>query len=107
MPSEIRKAPSRSKYEDANPVVSFRVSREVKEKLDKVRVEQDVSFCDLILEGAKLRELFRKRELGSINMGICRKCGQPMIFNLSNKNHIKIIKKAINLAGVTHESCNY
>jgi hypothetical protein len=106
MPSEIRKAPSRIKYEDANPVVSFRVSREVKAKLNKVRYEHDVSFCDLVLEGAKLRELVRKKELGSINMGICRKCGKPMIFNLSNENHIKIIKKAINLAGVTHESCN-
>lgn len=95
----------RRRYDDANPIVSFRVTREVKEKLDKIRFEQGVSFSDIIIEGAKLREQNRKKELGNINMGTCRKCGRSMIFNLSNENHIKIVKKAINLAGITHEHC--
>lgn len=105
MSSEIRKAPSRIKYEDANPVVSFRVSRQVKALLDKVRFEQNASYADLILEGARLRECEQNDALKCVKLGICSECGQPMLFNLTNQNDINIIIRAINSAGIIHRSC--
>ncbi len=43
--------PSRVRYEEANPTVSVRVSQEIKEQLDELRLMSDLSLADILKAG--------------------------------------------------------
>ncbi len=43
--------PSRVRYEAANPTVSARVSQEIKEELDELRLMSDLSVADILKAG--------------------------------------------------------
>lgn len=82
MADAVKKYPSRIRYEENNPTVSFRVSIKQLELLNEVRDEQGVSFKDLILVGAKSMETDKARRLMRIRLGKCSTCGKPLVWNL-------------------------
>jgi hypothetical protein len=94
----------RRRYDEANPTVSFRVTREVKEKLDKIRFEQGVSFSDIIVEGAKLREL-NHEPLLAVPLGKCRVCNEPIYWNLTLQKNLVTIGQLVNQARFVHKEC--
>jgi len=49
--------PSRRKYEEANPVVSFRVSRELYDRLEAVKEAEGKSITDVLSVGVGLQEV--------------------------------------------------
>lgn len=48
------KYPSRIRYEESHPSVTFRVSREDYERLDQIREKLGMSFREMIVYGAGL-----------------------------------------------------
>ncbi len=57
------KPPSRIKYEQNNPTISFRVSREVYEKLKDHLAKRQVSFADFVKESLGVQKpLIEKRD---------------------------------------------
>ena len=57
-----RKSPSREKYEEANPVVSFRVSRELYDRLEAVKQAEGKSITDVLNVGVGLLEVKIRKE---------------------------------------------
>src|SRR4030043_302514 len=55
MRRKAHKAPSRIKYEAEHPVVSIRVSRELKEKLTELQAMTGKSLGDILREGVGLQ----------------------------------------------------
>ena len=49
--NDKRSPPSRLRYEAANPTVSARVSQEIKEELDELRLMSDLSLGDILKAG--------------------------------------------------------
>jgi hypothetical protein len=52
-----KKAPSREKYEKENPVVSFRVSRELYDRLQAVKTAEGKSVTDVLEVGVGLLDV--------------------------------------------------
>ena len=56
MSKDKNKPPSRARYEQANPTVSCRVTREIYDRLSKIRKEQGKSFGDIVRLGLGIIE---------------------------------------------------
>lgn len=52
-----KKAPSRIKYEQSHPTVSFRISRELYDRLQQVKGAEDKSTADVLKVGLGLLEV--------------------------------------------------
>lgn len=57
-----KKTPSRIKYEQTNPTVSCRVSREIYDSLEKVKEIEGKSFADILKIGLGILEVQVKKE---------------------------------------------
>jgi len=54
--------PSRKKYEEANPVVSFRVSKELYDRLQVAKEKESMSYTDILKVGLGLFEVKMRAE---------------------------------------------
>lgn len=116
--------PSRIKYEEANPVVSARVDRELYEKLNETREKTGKSYADILKEGLGVQEPTTKkaydrgykagfkegkkegiREGEQFSIGRCKICGEPLLFDLSMDNHRQYLEKVIKDGGTRHIDC--
>ncbi len=61
MTAEQKKYPSRIRYEEENPVVSFRISKEDHERLKKISEDLGMSFKEIIMIGAKMAKVDREK----------------------------------------------
>jgi hypothetical protein len=59
---KTRKAPSREKYEKENPVVSFRVSKKLYDRLQSVKQAEGKSITDVLAVGVGLLEVKARSE---------------------------------------------
>jgi hypothetical protein len=105
MADAVKKYPSRIRYEENNPTVSFRIPIEQLEQLNKVRDEQGVSYKDLILAGAGMLEKDRTRALKKVRIGTCSACGEPIDFDLTSKKEIDQLAETLSEVGWYHDDC--
>ena len=54
--------PSRKKYDEANPVVSFRVSKELYDRLQVAKEKESMSYTDILKVGLGLIEVKMRAE---------------------------------------------
>lgn len=115
--------PSRTRYEQSHPVVSFRVPRDIYDELQRVKEEGDRSFTDILKQGmgkaehdsrkaAKIRqeslaEGYRKgyseAELKYKVTYHCSMCGQTM--EVTHENEKRAITEFMAQAGWQHSEC--
>lgn len=109
----IRKENAKTRYDAKNPTASFRMSREEYERLDALRKSDNRSFKEIILSGAGMiekdeaagmkRQADRKGKLEEavkaaridvlrkVQIGVCRRCGQPHYWDLTKREQRQII----------------
>lgn len=121
--SEGSKENAKTRYNAKKPTVSFRVSREERERLDELR-KRGTSFREMVLKGAgiienaqvrrqELRESERKnveqaaiaRSLKQVSLCTCHRCGKPMYWDLTNPYHIRQITEALEEKRYRHNQC--
>ena len=113
------KPPSRIKYEQNNPTISFRVSREVHDKLKDHLAKRHVSFADFVKESLGVQQI-QIPDVGKIkqaawNQGYrkakatyeiylsCGECQQPISIKPNSDIHRAIID---HLEGLwSHTTC--
>ena len=122
------KYPSRIRYEESHPSVTFRVSREDYERLDRIRQEWGWSFRDIIMYGAGLAERdmeaeekrineasmmvweqacdwSRKETLSSVEIGTCSGCGEAIEWDLTNPHMKSQIDDIVSSTSICHNEC--
>ena len=57
-----KKTPSRTRYEQANPTVSARISREIFDRLQVVKHQENKSYGDIFKAGLKIYEVKVEKE---------------------------------------------
>jgi len=93
--------PSRKKYEEANPVVSFKVSKELYDRLQVAKEKESMSYTDILKVGlglieVKMRAEEEVREEGKIDgydlaeyvykfSFPCSVCGKPVVLDTEEK----------------------
>ena len=112
MKRKVHKAPSRKRYEEDHPVVSFRVTRELKEKLEELQAMSGKSLGDILQEAVGLQaqsaqESFDQgNEIAEENYKIVYKCsvcgGNEEVFGPIEK---KVAAKLLTQAGWGHSTC--
>ena len=112
MKRKVHKAPSRKRYEEEHPVVSFRVTRELKEKLEELQAMSRKSLGDILREAVGLqapsaKESFDKGvEIAEENYKIVYKCsvcgGNEEVFGPIEK---RAAAKLLTQAGWGHSTC--
>ena len=55
--SKKRKSPPRQRYEVRNPVISFRVTKEVKDRAQGAKEKEDMSHLDIYKKGLGIKEV--------------------------------------------------
>jgi len=125
MPKNKHKPPSRVRYEEKNPTISFRVSVEIYEKLCKIREKTGKSYADIIKEGMGVQEPMvkdtytrgyragydkgkraGKREGEVFSLGSCASCGGVIQWDLSSNEQRNTLASAISQARFVHKNCN-
>jgi hypothetical protein len=118
---------ARTRYDAKKPTVSFRVSIEEYERLDALRKGVGRSFRDIILTGAgmiekdKVRERKRRADekkkledavkaaktegLKKVQIGVCRRCGNPHYWDLTKIEQRKIISDYLWQFDHPHSEC--
>jgi hypothetical protein len=112
MKRKVHKAPSRKRYEEERPVVSFRVTRELKEKLEELQAMSGKSIGDILREAVGLQLPSAK---GSFDEGVgiaedmykiiykCSVCGgNEEVFGQIEK---KVAAELLTQAGWGHGPC--
>jgi len=114
------KPPSRIRYEQAHPVIAIRVNAELYHKLKELKEMGDKSFADLLKEALGIqkktvgRAYSRGHERGHaeglaekqvISLGRCSRCKKPLHWDLSRKEDVELLTKAINQAHCIHPEC--
>ncbi len=102
--------PSRVKYEANNPTVSFRVSLEEREQLDRIREETGRSFADMIKAGAGILEDEHMKALHPMNMrnielGRCNECGGAFHWDLTSPRHRQKLSELVSKSEGCHSWC--
>ena len=112
--------PSRTRYEQSHPVVSFRVPRDIYDELQRIKEEGDRSFTDILKLGmgkaerdnkevAKIRKQARhegyQKGYGEAELKYkvtypCSMCGQMMV--VTHENEKKAIEGYMAQAGWQH-----
>jgi hypothetical protein len=119
-----KKSPSRIKYEQNNPVVSFRISKELYDSLQKAKEKQGMSYTDILRVGLglitptirseekiKLQAYDKGWEQGN-EMALeafaitypCKKCKKEMIVDTEEEK--KAIREFLFAQGWHHGDCN-
>jgi len=125
MPKAKHKPPSRERYEANNPTVSFRVSRELYEKLNEIREKTGKSYADIIKEWLGVQEPTIQKtynrgynaghkegmKLGhrvgeQFFLGECKVCGEQLKWDLDNNVNKNLLAEIINKVGVAHNRCD-
>lgn len=94
-------APSRERYEESHPTVSFRLT---KEDLERLRAEQErskSSLAEIALRGVVLEQKMQESYLRGYRDGFrksfgrfavpCRRCDTPMFFDLQHMSTRQIV----------------
>ena len=101
------KPPSRIRYEQNNPTISFRVSREVHDKLKDHLAKRGVSFADFVKESLGVQQI-QMPDVGKIKQAAwnegyrkakatyeiclsCSECQQPISIKPNSRLHEEII----------------
>lgn len=103
MVKDSHKPPSRIRYEQSHPTISFRVSRETYDKLKEHLTRRRVSFADFVKESLgtqklKIPDIEKIKEtnwiqgynkaMESYEITIrCHRCGQPMTVTPNSRLH--------------------
>jgi len=119
-----KKSPSRIKYDQANPIVSTRVPREIHSELRALKHTKGVSMADILKAGLGLYEVKVRAEkevkqeaydkgwekgneeasdLYTVTYP-CSKCGKEM--TVENDDEKKAIREFMINAGWSHGDCN-
>ena len=118
-----KKAPSRVRYEEAHPVISYRTSKEIHERLKALKESDGKSFTDILKLGLGIAERQSKKavqirqegwragyEKGYAKAELlykvtyrCRVCGETMV--VTNENEKKAIAGYMEQAGWQHSEC--
>ncbi len=121
--SNKRKPPSRKKYEEANPVISFRVSKELYDRLQVAKEKESMSYTDILKVGLGLIEVKMRaeeevreeaKEEGQIDgydlaeyvykfSFPCSACGKPVVLDTEEKK--EPIRKLLVKNGWGHGDC--
>jgi hypothetical protein len=111
------KPPSRIRYEQNNPTISFRVSREVHDKLKDHLARRHVSFADFVKESLGVQQI-QIPDVGKIKQAAwnegyrkakatyeiclsCSECQQPISIKPNSRFHQEIID---HLEGLWHHT---
>jgi len=114
---------AKTRYDAKKPTVSFRVSLEEYERLDKLR-KSGTSFRTMVLTGAGMIEKEKANEkivnaalkrgieeaarietLRYVQLGNCQRCGRTLFWNLNDPSQKAILIRTINKAYINHEHC--
>ena len=107
MVKDSHKPPSRIRYEQSHPTISFRVSRETHDKLKEHLIRRRVSFADFVKESLGIQQL-KIPDIGKIketnwiqgyNKAMekyeitirCHRCRQPMTVTPNSPLHQTIM----------------
>jgi len=106
------KPPSRIKYEENNPVVSFRISKEDHDNLEKIKAHTDLSLADIVkaainkqiidLDLAYWTGIEYTEKLWRVNYR-CNVCGKVMTVETDKEK--KAIVQYMNEYGWSHAEC--
>ena len=116
--------PSRKRYEERNPTVSARVSRELKEQLQETMEKTGKSFADVLKEGLRVQEPSAKEaydrgykaghKAGKISgvaegkkfyLGNCMYCRKSLYWDIARDSDRNLLIKIINESGLHHREC--
>lgn len=108
-----RKENAKTRYDEKNPTVSFRVSIEERRRLDML-IARGTTFREIILRGAgiiensqvkeqrimeserkKIEEAAIQGALRDVALGKCSDCGMTMFWDLTNPDHRRQIALAV------------
>lgn len=122
------KYPSRIRYEESHPSVTFRVSKEDYKRLDRIRKKWGMSFREMIMHGVGLIEKDMETEKKRINeatkrayeevwaeaqrealmgveIGRCPWCGVTFEWDLTDPEIIAQLEDAISSRNMHHDTC--
>jgi len=97
MAKSKHRPPSRVRYELNNPTVSFRVSRELHERLKEELARRQISFADLVKESLGVQAKYEMRFP-------CAICGKFFTVYPDTESYRKIAK-ILNDRGWAHTKC--
>lgn len=117
------KAPSRLKYESEHPTVSFRVSKDLYDKLQELREAEGKSITDVLKVGVRLLQVKVRREwkireeaylAGQLKGSVdarekysvsypCSVCGEPIV--VDSREEKNFIKRKMSEYGWGHSDC--
>ncbi len=120
---KIRKENAKTRYDAKMPTVSFRVSLDELNRLDRLR-EEGATFRELILNGAGIMENAQAREkrlldserkaikeeairgaLSRVALCRCERCGKLVYFDLTNQDHRQTIAETLERRMFFHSQC--
>jgi len=97
--------PSKIRYEKSHPLVACRVLRAEYDQLDEVRRSQGKSFREFLLTGAGLLAADGGRALSRVLIGKCHACHEPIVWDLTNPVHMKVLEDILERASCEHGDC--
>lgn len=118
-----KKSPSRVKYEQEHPTVSFRIPRDLHDRLQVVRQAEGKSITDVLKVGVGLLEVEVRREqkiredayvAGRLKGCLdarkkysvsypCSVCGEPIV--VESREEKEFIKRKMSESGWGHSDC--
>lgn len=114
MTAAVKKYPSRIKYEETHPGVTFRMPLEDYERLNKIREEDGLSFSEIIMIGAGMIELDKEEErerieavrssIRKVPIGKCWHCGNPFYWDLTNPVELRSLADIVNRDKQAHHA---
>lgn len=120
MSKEKRKAPSRIRYEETNPTVSCRVSKEIYDKLQSLKQKEKKSFADILKVGLGILRSDSEKEVKAYQRGYdkgyrkaeeefkvtypCSVCGK--IIALTSENEKRAASEYMTAHGWAHDECD-
>ncbi len=98
------KYPSQVRYEKKHPLISIRLTDELKEVFDTLRdgVPYSAVVHTALLEAAELSKMARDRYQITIP---CAVCGEPIVVEPNGPIHLDIISKLRAAGGWKHGTC--
>jgi len=77
----------------------------IKGRFIHFRRNQGKSFKQLLLIGAGLLKADGKRVLGRVEIGKCSVCHKPLLWNLTDPTHRKVLDDTLERASMHHHEC--
>lgn len=108
----MNRPPSKIKYEASHPVIAFRVSQELFDRIQDAKLLSNASYARLIEIGAGLqqaahdegfRQGFGEAKNRYCVAYLCAECGQPI--EIQSGEEKKFCEKLMTRAGWRHNNC--